>query len=107
MAKALRIFLNTDMRCAHEGLSKLAADNKIKVETLEPGEYLIFINTAKNRIKLYACNNIVAYYRSKNGQIDLKTIAKIPQAFKGSGKIDYDASLREVIEEHLTRKGKS
>ncbi len=107
MAKALRIFLGTDMRCAHEGLEHIANENGIKVETLNPGEYLIFINTAMDRIKLFAANNVVAYYKSKHGKIDLRTISLIPQAFKASGKIDYDASLKEVIETHLMRKAKT
>lgn len=106
MAKALRIFLGTDMRCAHEGLSTLATEHKVNVDKLEPGEYLVFINTAMDRIKLYAANNIVAYYKSKHGKIDIRTISKIPQAFKASGKIEYDASLKEVIEEHLMKRGR-
>lgn len=106
MAKALQIFLNADFRNVHEGLAAIAKKNKLDVEKLESGEYLIFVNTAKDRLKLYAANNVVAYLKMKSGKIDLRTIQLIPQAFNGSGRIDYDAALKEVIERELGRKKK-
>jgi hypothetical protein len=106
MSKVLRIFLHTDMRCAHEGLTKLASEEKVDIKGLVPGEFLVFINTAMDRIKLMAANSVVAYYKSPHGKIDLRTISKIPQAFRASGRIDYDSSLKDIIEEHLTRRGR-
>jgi hypothetical protein len=99
--KALRIFLNVDLRNSHEGLSAIATKNKIDVKKLVAGEYLIFINSEKNKIKLYAANEVIAYYRCPHGKVDLRAISKIPQAFKASGKIDYDACLKEIMEAKL------
>ena len=103
-SRALQVFLNADFRCAHEGLALIAKSHKIDVSKLEIGEYLIFVNTAKDRLKLYAANNVVAYLKLKTGKIDLRTIQLIPQAFNGSGRIDYDAALKEVIDRELARK---
>lgn len=107
MAKAIRVFFNVDLRCSHEGLEAVAKKNQIDPAKLQPGEYLVFINNYQDRIKLYASNHVVAYYKSPHGRIDLRAISKIPEAFKASGKIDYDAAVKKVIEEHLIKKAKS
>lgn len=101
MSRLLQVFLNVDLRCAHDGLAKVAKDNKIKIEDLEPGEFVVFVNSHKNRLKLFTANGVLAYLKLKTGKIDLRTIALIPQAFKGSGRIDYDKALKDMIDEHL------
>lgn len=102
MARALQLFLNSDLRCGHEGLAAIAKRQEIDVEKLERGEFVIFINALKNRVKLFTANNVIAYLQLKTGSIDLRTIALIPQSFNASGKIDYDSALKEVIEKHLS-----
>lgn len=105
MARALRVFLNSDLRCGHEGLAATAKKEKINVSNIEPGEFVIFINAEKNKIKLYAANNVVAYLKLPDGgRVDMKTIAKIPMAFKATGRIDYDGILRETIMSELAYK---
>lgn len=101
MSKLIQVFLHADLRCGHEGLAKLAKDNKIHVSSLLPGEFVIFINSKMDRLKLYTANEIIAYLKLKTGKIDLRAIQLIPQAFKASGRIEYDEALREVIESHL------
>lgn len=103
-SKILRVFLGADLRCSHDGLNEIAKSNGIEVGTLTPGNFVIFINSKKNMLKLYAANNVIAFLKLKSGTIDLRTIAKIPEAFKASGKIDYDSALKKIIEEHLTKK---
>jgi hypothetical protein len=101
MAKLLQVFLHSDLRCCHDGLAKIAKDNKIDVNRLVPGEFVIFINNEMNRVKLYTANQIVAYLRLKTGKIDLRTIQLIPKSFMASGKIEYHESLKEIIIDKL------
>lgn len=101
MAKLLQVFLNSDMRCCHDGLAKLAKENKVDVKKLEPGEFVIFINSSMDRVKLYTANEVVAYLRLQKGKVDLRTISLIPRAFMASGKFQYDESLKEIILERL------
>lgn len=102
MSRLLQVFFNSDLRCSHDGLSQLAKEHDINVSALEPGEYVIFVNSAKNRLKLYASNNVLAYLKLDSGKgIDLRTIALIPKAFKASGKLDYDQALKEVLTKEL------
>lgn len=105
MARAIQIFLNCDLRCCHEGLAEVAKKNKIDVKKLNPGEFVIFINASKNRLKLYTANNVIAYLKlQENQKIDLRVIALIPQAFEATGKINYDENLKKVIEKELSKK---
>lgn len=106
MARALQIFLNADLRNGHEGLEILAKKEKIKISTLMPGEYVIFINSSKDKIKLYAAHNVIAYLKLPRGKIDLRTISLIPQAFNASGRIDYDELLKEVIEREFSKRNR-
>jgi hypothetical protein len=106
-SKVLQVFLGTDLRCTHLGLAEIAKRNKVDVEKLIPGEYVLFLNNDKNKLKLYAANHIVAYLRLPGNQkLDMKTIALIPRAFHGSGRIDYNKALKEVLEEALRKKGR-
>lgn len=104
-AKVVRAFLGTDLRCTHLGLAEIAKKNKIDVGKLEPGEYLLFINNEKTKLKLFAANHVVAYLRLPDNQkLDMRTISLIPQAFKASGRIDYDGALKEVLVEAFKKK---
>lgn len=101
MSRLLRVFLNADMRNGHDGLKQLAKTEKLDLAKLEPGEYVLFLNSARDRLKLFATDNIFAYLKLDRGRIDLRTLSKIPRAFSGSGKIDYDATLKEVLKKEL------
>jgi hypothetical protein len=100
-AKVIQCFFDADMRNGHLGLAAIAKKDKIDVEQIEPGQYVVFLNSAKNRLKLYAANGIVAYYYKPGMKIDLHVISEIPRAFLGSGRLDYDAALRKTLEKRI------
>lgn len=104
-SKVLQCFLNADLRCGHEGLSALAKQSGIDITKLQPGQYVLFINSSKDKLKLYASNNVVAYLKLSTGQrLNMATIQLIPKAFQGTGRIDYDKALKEVLLTALARK---
>ncbi len=104
--RVVQVFMNADLRNGHEGLAKMAKEFKIDVEKLNPGEFVIFINAHKDRLKLYAANHVIAYLKApKGGRLDLRTIQLIPETFMAKGKIDYDADLKRVLLEFLARRG--
>ena len=102
MAKIIRVFFDSDMRGQHKALSERASDVRINTGNLRNGEYLVFVNRAEDRIKIFAANNIVAYYKSPRGRIDRNTIALIPQVFEG-GRINYDRALKKTLDKRLGR----
>lgn len=105
MSKLIHCYLNSDLRCGHRGLSKVAQKDGFKVNELEPGNYLVFINTKKDKVKVYAAHQVVAYLMLEKGRsIDLRVIQMIPKAFEGKGRFDYDESLTELLEKKTNSK---
>jgi hypothetical protein len=103
--RVLQIFLNADLRNGHEGLAELAKERGIDVTKLLPGQYVVFVNAGKDKLKLYAAANVLAYLKLTGGQkFDLRVIAFIPKAFNGSGKLDYDKALKDAVEEALRKR---
>lgn len=102
--RVLQVFLHSDMRCGHEGLAILAKEAGIDVTKLAHGQYVVFVNSASDKIKLYATSHVVAYMQLPKGQkFDLRVISEIPKAFNGSGKLDYDKALKGAVEGALQR----
>lgn len=98
----VQVFLNVDMRNMHNGLGKIAKESGIDVNQLDPGQYVVFINSQKNKVKIFASNDVVAYHRTKSGKIQMETIREIPRSFRG-GAFDYDSALRVVLEKLIGR----
>lgn len=104
MASIVRCFLDTNMALAHDGLSEIAKRAGIKINDLEPGEYVAFVNRAKDRFKIYAAQNVIAYWRARKGdRLDLRVIREIPRVFNGSAIGDYDKALERVLAPRLAK----
>lgn len=104
--RLLHCFLNANLRAGHDGLSELAARRDVSTATLSPGEYVIFVNRARDKLKMYAAHGVLAYLRMERGQrIDLRTLSLIPAAFLASGRINYNEALRNAVTQALSRAG--
>jgi|SRR5581483_109634 len=104
--RVLQVFLNADLRCSHDGLTEIAKKGGLNVKELKPGQYVVFLNAAKNRMKLYAANNVVAYFKSpEGGIIDPRTLCDLPRAFNGTS-INYEAALKEALVKVFARRGR-
>lgn len=104
--RILQVFMNANLRSGHDGLEKLAKDNGIKVRSLEPGQFVVFINTHKDKVKVFAASQVIAYCRLEKGRkIDMNVIREIPRVFLSNGRLDYEAALKEAVEQALARKG--
>lgn len=101
MNKILRVFLDTDMRKQHDGLFQVAADHKVNVKNLDPGEHVIFINSALNKIKIYSARGLLSYYRKDKGKIDLNLIEHIPESFNSFGVVEWKKAERTALEAKL------
>jgi len=99
--RIVRVFLDVNLAQGHDGLRDEAKRGKVTTDKLEPGEYVVFVNRAQDRVKIYTGNGVLAYLRSKGQRIDLSVISKIPAAFKNNGKLDYDSELAKILKEKL------
>lgn len=104
--RVLQVFLNADLRCSHDGLREIAKKGGLDVKELQPGQYIVFLNAAKDRLKLYASGNVVAYMKQPDGgKIDPRMIAELPRAFNGTT-INYEAAIKDALVKVFARRGR-
>lgn len=103
MNKIVYYFPNSDLRCSHDGLTIVAKREGKDPKTLNPGEFMVFVNTRKNMLKIFAARNVIAHYR-QNGAIDLRILQHLPEVFNGGG-FNYSAALRKVLERDFAKRG--
>lgn len=96
-------FLDTDLRCQHKGLSKIASKQKVDASKLKSGQHLAFVNVALNKIKMYSPGNVVSYLRLDRGRIDLEALALIPQAFGHDIEVKYNSALKQLLLKRLRK----
>lgn len=103
----IRVFLNVDMRNGHDGLATLAKEHQLKVSEIERGSFIVFVNAQKNKVKLYAANDTIAYLRMPRGSaFNLNVVRELPKVFNGRN-INYTEGLKLAVEKQLIAKGSS
>ena len=97
MNKIVRIFLDADMRCQHDGLADMARKKNIDIRQLPFGEHVFFVNKAKNRLKMYSSGNVIGYLRLYKGVLDMRALARIPMVYGSTVELKYNKSLKAVL----------
>lgn len=107
-------FVITDvhMGLGHDGLNEVIRQHKkknplfAKVMTTEGG-LVLFVNTAKNKIKLYGPEvEVLGYMRLPTGRsINRETVDLIPATFGGS--IEYATSVKKALLTFTEKAGNS
>lgn len=97
----IRVVFNTNMQNGHAGLTKIASKVGVRIDQLGLGEFVVFINTRKTMLKLFAPGNTIAHFKTPDGhQLNMKVIALIPRFFNGK-ELRYDEALAEVIRKEI------
>lgn len=105
-SRILRVVFNTDLRNNHDGLTTIAKRLKIDTSKLKPGEFVVFINTAKTALKLFAAGQVVAHFRMPSyRKMDMRIIGLIPRFFNGR-ELKYDDALKDLLTTKWQEKNK-
>lgn len=102
MNKIVRVFLDTNMACQHPGLRALALKHKIRLEALKDKEHVIFVNKARNRVKLYSSNGVISYLWKEKGRLDMMALAMIPETF--TNEVGVGFTMDRAIEASLIKR---
>lgn len=112
MGQIRRVFLNVSMTNRIDGLQRIAEGSGIKLNDLEPGSYLVFVNAAKDKLAMLVgvhneeSRQIMAYKKLEGDRkLDLRVIAEIPRYFDGK-RLNYDDALKSAVEAAMARKDK-
>ncbi len=94
---------DTDLRNGHQGLADIAHKKlKIDVDTLPPGEFVMFVNSSWTAFKIYAANHMILHHKQPEGhRLNPKATMLIPHFLRGQ-RINYDKALTHVIEAEYT-----
>ena len=97
-AKLMNIVFGADLRRGHPGLSEQARKLGINLQTLNPGEFVAFVNNKKSGIKFFAGGtNMLGYFKMPGSQqFNVKVLRVLPRYFSG-GQLHYQAALEEII----------
>ncbi len=111
MSESTRILMiidNVHMGLGHLGLSLIAKKMKIDAGQLGPGSTILFLNRAKDKLKMLGANGqVIGYLKMPQGRkIMLESLQFIPQAFSRDGSIHYEKALTLALEKVLSRKGR-
>lgn len=101
--KTVHFFLGADLRSQHLGLIAIAKKANIDLLRLNAEEAVIFINSAKNKIKSFSYNGVVSYIKfddPKRG-IDMDALNEIPKAFDKNGTLNYTKALKASLEKRM------
>ena len=102
--RIVRFFRASDLRCGHEGLATYANSLGYGVNTLRPGEFLVFLNRAENRMKIMTTSGLLLYIKQPDERrFDLSIIKYLPRFFNGRT-INYQNALTQMVMEKATKK---
>lgn len=104
--KIVLLIDNVHMGLGHEGLAALARKFNKNPDTLQDGDLLMFLNRAKDKLKVMGPGaKVLGYLKMPKGRkIAMEAIQYIPQTFGASG-FNYEAALERHLEQKLARRG--
>lgn len=100
----VQVFLDADLRGSHAALLKVGGKYGLDLLELKDNQFVVFINKKRTLMKCYVAGNTFSFTRAE--RIELAAISKLPQHFGYHGELNYDAAVRDVLEQKLARKKK-
>lgn len=85
------------MGLGHDGLAEIARKLKAPPEKLQEGEFLLFLNRKKDKLKIMGGAGTVIGYLKVKGRLDLGALQFIPKTFGARGEIRYDAAVKQHV----------
>jgi hypothetical protein len=95
------VIADVNMGLGHSGLDLLidahAMENKLFARTMEDGGLILFINTARDRAKLYEPGgDVIGYINTRGRKLTYRSLDLIPQTFGGS--VEYSQAAKGAFE---------
>lgn len=104
MNKVVHIFKDTPMSYQHTGLAELAINRGVKLEKLSPGEHVVFLNVARDKVKIYTSGGLLSYYKSPSGKLNLHVLSETPKFFSLDTGMDWKAADEAALNKLLAIK---
>jgi hypothetical protein len=101
--KVIHYFPNSDLRCSHRGLGKVALRAKKDPAKLTPGDFIFFINRSQTAIKILTAANGIFYVKSTRGRLNFEAVKALPTVGFGGQPFEYSDALAIVLAKNLAK----
>lgn len=99
--RVLRVVFDVNMQNGHDGLREVARKLNQNLDSLEVGEFVVFMNTKRTILKIFASGNTIAHFKHPLGhKIDLRLLSMIPRFFNGR-ELNYPKAIEEILKKEL------
>lgn len=97
---------NVNMGLGHDGLTLLAKRFKIDLRTIQEGELVLFMNRAKDKLKVLGPGSIVLGYikMTKGRRIPLDAIQWLPKTFSMTGQINIEKAIEISVQKAFEKR---
>lgn len=99
---------NVNMGSGHDGLALVAKKFKVPVGSLGANEVILFLNRAKDKLKILGAQGMVlGYVRMPQGRrLPLDAIQYIPQCFSNDGRLDIESAISKSVTKAMEKRSK-
>ncbi len=99
-----KVFLDVHMGLSHDGLAYLARKRDVDVSKLSPGDQVLFLNRAGDKLKtITGFGRVISYMKMEKGRrIDLEALRHLPVNFGGTV-FEYNKALERTLIEKLAK----
>lgn len=108
MSRIVAAVSNVSMSLGHDGLVSICKQLKINPDTMKDGDLVLFVNRARNRLKLLGPQGIVlGYLKMPNEQrLPLEAVQYIPRTFTANGRVNLGAAVEAYLVDRLKKRAK-
>ncbi len=97
----IKAIFDVNLGKGHQGLSEIAASLGVKTDSLDRGQFVLFLNKAQTAVKVFASNNVVAYYKNPDRKpMTMVQLANIPRCFNGHS-FEWNIKLEKQLSNKL------
>lgn len=94
-----RVFLDTDLRCAFDGLRQI-----VKRHHTPTNHNIVFVNRKMTAFKVLSGNRYLVCYSNGGKRIPLEALWQLPEHFGGDS-FHVNAAIKNTVVKALTKKG--
>lgn len=92
------VIRNVDHRARHDGLAlTIKKHTGINIDTLEPGQFVLLMNTERTILSLYGPNRVLVQQKLRHPVSTEAALRELPRIFLQDKTLDYDQALRDFL----------
>lgn len=101
--RAIHFFGNVPMTNGHDGLAEIAAEHKVKLDDLKPGEFVAFVNKTFTAMKLLCPGGVLIHWRNPSHRVLFKEVVDTLPQFMADADIGFSLDVKQAIAKYYKK----